>query len=111
MSPSDSFVKPLIYIDASALFYIMEKGPALQLQPDSGKIGVEARLLNDDPETVAGTELMEQDGIRIFVSREIQTSTDQQINIYLKKGWIGNKLDAKIVPKQTVPGFMGTRGC
>lgn len=101
----------LIYLEPETLFFIMEKKQAVIVEPGSAADELSADLVDTGVPDNALFEKNEQDGVEIYVSKKVKITAEQQLEIKVKKGWLGRRLTAKITEKQTVPGFMGTRGC
>ncbi|MCH8557797.1 MAG: hypothetical protein LAT84_08245 [Balneolia bacterium] len=104
-------MKSLIYLDPEALFYIMEKEQVVAVTPGSEKDKPEAALVDAGSLADSDYNRNQQDGVEIYLSKKVSITHEQQLEIRLKKGWLGRKLLASVTEKQSVPGFMGTRGC
>ena len=117
-------LKPLVFLSPEVLFELLdrqERGEDIVLIEPTAGVPTESPVENGTPlkihtkraenvEKAAYTRI-EQDGITLFISPSIRPTSQQQLNVELKRGWLKNKLTAYIAGKQQVPGFMGTRDC
>ena len=97
---------PVIYIEPGALLFITEKNVPVQIRLKSdGQLDV----LTAKPSGTDAFNTVEQDGITVYIEKNIGLASDRQIVVSLKKGLLGRSLDARVTPLTTGPGFMGTR--
>ncbi|TVQ07869.1 MAG: hypothetical protein EA364_16335 [Balneolaceae bacterium] len=99
------FNMPVIYLEPGALLFITEKDVPVQIRLKSDG---EFDVVLTKPADESAFEVVEQDGITIYIDKKIGLASDRQIVIDLKNGLFGRSLAARVTPLTTGPGFMGT---
>ncbi len=101
----------LVFIHPKALMHILDRSEALYVRAAGKGRELEAVLMNSGKNKPENSVDMLQDGLQLFVDKEIDLKENEQIDIRLKKKWFKDSVAAEIVEKQQVPGFMGVRDC
>lgn len=101
--------RPLFFLEPALLFHLMDSGAILRLKPGKTDDQPRADIIPENTKIADSFTEYSQDGITIFVSDQVQLPPAAQVSLMLKKGWFSKSAEARIVPRQRVTGFMGTR--
>lgn len=110
MEPHTPLTRPLFFLEPALLFHLMDSGAVLRLLPGAQEDKPQADIIPENTKKDPAFAEYSQDGVTIFVSAELRLPPAAQVSLMLKKGWFRKTAEARIVPRQKVPGFMGTRG-
>ena len=109
MNTQNPLDRPLFFLEPALLFHLMDTGAVLRLTPGKTDDQPQADILPENTKIAAQFSEFTQDGITIYVSEKVTLPPAAQVSLMLKKGWFSKSAEARIVPRQRVTGFMGTR--
>jgi hypothetical protein len=97
---------PVVFFEPEALLFVMEKQKPVIIGKKSSGLPVIDTGLPSNPSLY---DKLEQDGIEIYVPKNLELPENSQITVRLVAGLTGRKLKAEITVQHAGPGFMGSR--